>query len=49
MAAGSFTTDVTAIGKRARQKMEEGPVTSSYAKDPDEVIAVLNDVPAAGA
>jgi bacterioferritin len=44
VAAGSFTTDVTAIRKRARQKMEEGPVTSSYGKDPDEVIAVLNEV-----
>ena len=42
MAAGSFTTDVTATRKRARQKTEEGAVTGSYAKDPDEVIAVLN-------
>lgn len=44
MAAGSFTTDITAIRERARQKMEEGPVTGSYGKDPKEVIAVLNDV-----
>ena len=44
MPAGSFTTDITAIRKRARQKMEEGPVTSSYGKDPKEVIAVLNEV-----
>jgi len=44
MPAGSFTTDVTAIRERARQKMEEGPVTGSYGKDPKEVIAVLNDV-----
>ena len=44
MTAGSFTTDITAIRKRARQKMDEGPVTSSYGKDPEDVIAVLNEV-----
>jgi hypothetical protein len=27
MPEGSFTTDIIAIRKRARQKMEEGPVT----------------------
>jgi bacterioferritin len=44
MPAGSFTTDVAAIRERARQKMEEGPVTGSYGKDPKDVIAVLNEV-----
>jgi bacterioferritin len=44
MAAGSFTTDITAIRKRAQQKMEEGPVTESYGKKPEDVIAVLNEV-----
>ncbi len=44
MPTGSFTADITAIRKRARQKMEEGPVTGSYGKDPKEVIAVLNEV-----
>jgi bacterioferritin len=44
VAAGSFTTDVTAIRKRARQKMDEGPVTSSYGKDPKEVIAVATEI-----
>jgi bacterioferritin len=44
MATGSFTTDITAIRKRARQKMEEGPVTDSYGKKPEDVIAVLNEV-----
>jgi bacterioferritin len=44
MPAGSFTTDITAIRKRARQKMEEGPVTESYGKNPEDVIAVLNEV-----
>jgi bacterioferritin len=43
-AAGSFTTEITAIRKRARQKMEEGPVTSSYGKKPEDVISVLNEV-----
>jgi bacterioferritin len=44
MAAGSFTTDIAAIRRRARRKMEEGPVTESYGKDPKDVIAVLNEV-----
>jgi bacterioferritin len=44
MPAGSFTADISAIRKRARQKMEQGPVTSSYGKDPKDVIAVLNEV-----
>ena len=44
MPAGSFTADITAIRERARQKMEQGPVTSSYGKDPKEVIAILNEV-----
>jgi bacterioferritin len=44
MPAGSFTADITAIRERAREKMEEGPVTGSYGKDPKEVIAVLNEV-----
>jgi hypothetical protein len=39
MPAGSFTADSTAIRKRTRQKMEEGPVTGSYGRDPKEVIA----------
>ena len=43
MPTGSFTADITAIRERARQKMEEGPVTGSYGKDPQEVIAVLKD------
>jgi bacterioferritin len=44
MPAGSFSADIAAIRDRARQKMEEGPVTGSYGKDPKEVIAVLNEV-----
>jgi bacterioferritin len=44
MPAGRFTADITAIRERARQKMEDGPVTGSYGKDPKDVIAVLNEV-----
>jgi bacterioferritin len=44
MPGGSFTADISAIRERARQKMEEGPVTGSYGKDPKEVVAVLNEV-----
>jgi bacterioferritin len=40
----SFSADVAAIRERARQKMEEGPVTGSYGKDVKDVIAVLNEV-----
>jgi hypothetical protein len=45
MPAGSFTADITAIRERARQKMEEGPVTGSYGKDRGKVIAVLEHGP----
>jgi bacterioferritin len=41
---GSFSADIAAIRQRAREKMDDGPVTSAYGKDVKEVIAVLNDV-----
>jgi bacterioferritin len=41
---GSFSSDIAAIRQRAREKMDDGPVTSAYGKDVKEVIAVLNDV-----
>ena len=44
MAKDSFTADVTAIRERARHKMDQGPVTSAYGKDPREVVSVLNEV-----
>lgn len=44
MPPGSFSADIAAIRDRAREKMEQGPVTGSYGKDPTEVISVLNDV-----
>lgn len=44
MAGRSFSIDVAAIRTRARQKMDQGPVTESYGKKPDEVIGILNEV-----
>ena len=44
MPADSFSADIAAIRDRARQKMEDGPVTDSYGKDPKEVISILNEV-----
>jgi bacterioferritin len=44
MAGKSFSIDVAAIRTRARQKMDQGPVTESYGKKPDEVIGILNEV-----
>ena len=42
MAAGSFTTDITAIRERARQKMADGPVTGSYGKEhADDLVDLL--------
>jgi bacterioferritin len=40
----SFSADIAAIRQRARQKMDQGPVTSAYGKDVKEVVAVLNEV-----
>lgn len=44
MPGSSFSADVAAIRDRARQKMDQGPVTESYGKDPADVIEVLNEV-----
>jgi bacterioferritin len=44
MPGSSFSTDVAAIRDRARRKMDQGPVTDSYGKDPADVVAVLNEV-----
>jgi len=38
-----FVTDVTRIRQRARQHMEQGPVTEGYKADRVKVIKVLND------
>jgi bacterioferritin len=38
-----FLTDIKTLRERARAKMEEGPITSSYGADPVQVVAVLNE------
>ncbi|MEU5884761.1 DUF892 family protein [Spirillospora sp. NPDC047279] len=40
----SFSADVAAIRERARQKMENGPLTESYGHKAEDVVGVLNDV-----
>ncbi len=40
----SFKADIEGIRKRAKDKMEEGPITSAYKADKAKVIAVLNEV-----
>jgi bacterioferritin len=39
--AGEFIADVEQIRKRAREHMEEGPVTGAYQGDPKATIAIL--------
>jgi bacterioferritin len=39
-----FKTDLEAIRKRARDKMEEGAVTGAYLADRDQVVDVLQEV-----
>jgi bacterioferritin len=38
-----FLTDIQTLRERARQKIEEGPITSSYGADRERVIEVLNE------
>lgn len=39
-----FLSDIKEIRRRARQKIEQGPVTQGYKADRQKVIAVLNEV-----
>ena len=39
-----FLSDVKELRRRARQHLEQGPVTHGYKADPKKVIAVLNEV-----
>ena len=39
-----FLSDVKELRRRARQRLEQGPVTDGYKADPKKVIAVLNEV-----
>jgi bacterioferritin len=38
-----FLSDIEIIRKRAREHIEEGPITAAYGADRDRVIAVLNE------
>ena len=38
-----FLTDIKTLRERAREKIEEGPITSSYGADREKVIEVLNE------
>lgn len=38
-----FKTDLEAIRKRAREKMEQGAITGAYLADREQVLSVLND------
>jgi bacterioferritin len=40
---GSFTSDVAAIRKRARQHLDQGALTPNYVGDVEKAIALLND------
>jgi bacterioferritin len=39
-----FLTDVKVIRRRARQHLEQGPITAGYKAEREKVIAVLNEV-----
>ncbi len=39
-----FLTDIETIRRRAREKMDEGPITDAYGADRERVIEVLNEV-----
>ena len=38
-----FLTDIKTLRERARQQIEQGPITSSYGADRERVIEVLNE------
>lgn len=38
-----FVSDIQELRRRARQHIEQGPITSSYGADRERVIAVLNE------
>lgn len=38
-----FLTDITALRQRAREHLDQGPVTDAYGADRERVIAVLNE------
>jgi bacterioferritin len=38
-----FLTDIKTLRERARQKIEEGPITNAYGADRERVVEVLNE------
>ena len=40
---GTFVTDITAIRKRAREKLDRGAITDNYGGDVDTAVALLNE------
>jgi bacterioferritin len=40
---GAFLSDINELRKRAREHMDQGPVTPNYRADRDRVIQILND------
>jgi bacterioferritin len=44
MATGTFLTDVETLRRRAREHIDQGPITDSYGADRERVVAVLNEV-----
>jgi bacterioferritin len=42
--AGEFTADIEAIRQRARQNLDQGPITETYGADRERVVEVLNTV-----
>src|SRR5438128_2577214 len=40
---GAFLSDIKELRKRAREHMDDGPVTPGYSADRERVIQVLND------
>ncbi len=43
LAVSDFLTDIKTLRERAREKIEQGPITASYGADRDRVIEVLNE------
>lgn len=41
---GEFLSDIKAIRRRAREHMDQGPITQGYKAEREKVIAVLNEV-----
>jgi bacterioferritin len=43
MTASDFVADVTEIRRRAREHMQDGPITQSYTADREKVVKLLNE------